>query len=75
MFGALQQHLTDQLAAIRAAGLYKPERVLTTPQQAHVGVAKKGAELISAAEISSDPFFYPQHKVRTTTWAWLIICR
>ncbi len=38
MFGAFQQHLNDQLAAIRTAGLYKPERVLTTPQQAHVGV-------------------------------------
>jgi glycine C-acetyltransferase len=30
--------LCEQLEAIRAAGLYKPERVLTTPQQAKVGV-------------------------------------
>ncbi len=34
----LQQHLAEQLAQIRAAGLFKGERVLTTPQQARVGV-------------------------------------
>lgn len=31
-------HLTKTLAEIDAAGLYKRERILTTPQQAHVGV-------------------------------------
>jgi glycine C-acetyltransferase len=36
-----KQHLTDQLSAIRSAGLYKPERILTTPQQAHVGVPQR----------------------------------
>jgi glycine C-acetyltransferase len=38
MYGAIQPHLEDQLARIRAAGLYKPERVLTTPQNARVRV-------------------------------------
>ncbi len=38
MYGALQQHLSTQLDEIRSAGLWKGERVLTTPQQAHVGV-------------------------------------
>ncbi len=33
-----QQHVNDQIAQIRAAGLFKGERVLTTPQQARVGV-------------------------------------
>ncbi len=41
MFTAIKQHLTDQLASIRSAGLYKPERVLTTPQRAHVGVPQR----------------------------------
>jgi glycine C-acetyltransferase len=41
MYGDFKQHLTDQLASIRSAGLYKPERVLTTPQQAHVGVPQR----------------------------------
>lgn len=38
MFGPLQEHLATQLEEIRSAGLYKPERVLASPQQAHVGV-------------------------------------
>ena len=33
-----QQHVNDQIAQIRSAGLFKGERVLTTPQQARVGV-------------------------------------
>jgi glycine C-acetyltransferase len=39
MFGKLQQHLTIQLEEVRAAGLYKTERVLSTPQDAHIGVS------------------------------------
>ena len=38
MYGALKDRLTNELDAIRAAGLYKNERVLTTPQDAHVRV-------------------------------------
>ena len=38
MFGAIRRHLASQLDEIRSAGLWKGERVLTSPQQAHVGV-------------------------------------
>jgi glycine C-acetyltransferase len=38
MYSAIQQHLAAQLEAIREAGLFKGERVLSTPQRAHVGV-------------------------------------
>jgi glycine C-acetyltransferase len=38
MYGAIQQHLSRQLDEIRNAGLFKGERVLSTAQQAHVGV-------------------------------------
>ncbi|PMR69116.1 glycine C-acetyltransferase [Halomonas heilongjiangensis] len=38
MYGSFQQHLRDELDAIDAAGLYKHERQLTTPQGAHVGI-------------------------------------
>jgi len=38
MFGAIKQHLADQLDQIRRAGLFKGERVITSPQRAHVGV-------------------------------------
>jgi glycine C-acetyltransferase len=39
MYGPFQQHLTRQLDEIRAAGTFKGERVLSTPQNAHVGAA------------------------------------
>src|SRR3954454_13544799 len=38
MYGAIRQNLANQLDEIRAAGLFKGERVITSPQQAHVGV-------------------------------------
>ena len=38
MYGAIKQHLASQLDEIRKAGLFKGERVLSTPQRAHVGV-------------------------------------
>lgn len=38
MYGAMQQRLAQELESIQAAGLYKHERVLTTPQDAHVRV-------------------------------------
>ncbi len=38
MFSAIKQHLQQELAEIQAAGLYKAERILTSPQGAHIGV-------------------------------------
>jgi len=38
MFGSMKDHLAAQLAEIRASGLYKGERVITSPQRAHVAV-------------------------------------
>src|SRR4051812_21657571 len=35
----MQSHLRQQIDQLREAGLYKPERVLTSPQQPHVAVA------------------------------------
>ncbi|MDA0811671.1 MAG: glycine C-acetyltransferase [Verrucomicrobia bacterium] len=35
----LIQHLRSELNSIRDAGLYKHERVITTPQDAHIGVS------------------------------------
>ena len=42
----MQQHLTDQLAQIRANGLFKAERVITTPQNAHIRVGN-GASVLN----------------------------
>jgi len=39
MYGKFQEHLAHELDAIREAGFYKNERVITTPQGSHVAVA------------------------------------
>jgi glycine C-acetyltransferase len=46
MFGGFQKHIEKQLADIRAAGLYKNERVITTPQDSRIRVAT-GAEVLN----------------------------
>lgn len=38
MYGPMKAYLADQLDQIRDAGLFKGERIITTPQQARVGV-------------------------------------
>ena len=40
MFGDLKNQLQGELDDIRTAGLYKPERVIDTPQAARVGVGR-----------------------------------
>jgi glycine C-acetyltransferase len=42
MYGALREDLNGRLAEVRAAGTYKDELVMTTPQGAHVAVAERG---------------------------------
>ncbi|MCR9186537.1 MAG: glycine C-acetyltransferase [Halieaceae bacterium] len=41
MYSAFREHLAGQLADIESAGLTKHERLITTPQGAHVGVAER----------------------------------
>ncbi len=38
MYGKFQSHLTNELNAIREAGLFKEERLITTPQRADIRV-------------------------------------
>ena len=45
MYGNFQDHLSAELAEIESAGLYKRERLITTPQSAHVDVGSGGAVL------------------------------
>jgi glycine C-acetyltransferase len=49
MYDAFKPHLAAQLAEIRHAGLYKSERVLSTPQGTHVRVAGSEPVLILCA--------------------------
>ncbi|WP_116369109.1 glycine C-acetyltransferase [Parahaliea mediterranea] len=46
MYGDFQQHLARELDDIRASGLYKSERAITTAQGARVGV-KGGAQVLN----------------------------
>ena len=39
MYGSFRDHLRQQLDEIRTAGLYKSERVIATPQDAHIKTA------------------------------------
>lgn len=47
MYGAIKQDLQNTLAQIRKEGLYKSERVITTPQGTSVGVAADTGEGVS----------------------------
>ena len=38
MYGTFQTHLQSQIDEIRSAGLYKSERIITSPQKAHISV-------------------------------------
>lgn len=38
MYGKFKEFLTQELANIEAAGLYKKERIITTPQRADIQV-------------------------------------
>ena len=49
MYGAIQQHLATQLAEIRSAGLFKGERVLTSPQRPHASLPGRPDVLIMCA--------------------------
>jgi len=44
MFGSMKDYLSDQLQQIRDAGLFKGERVITSSQQARVGVLESGRQ-------------------------------
>jgi glycine C-acetyltransferase len=44
--GKFQEYLYNELKGIKSAGLYKNERLITTPQSAHVGVSG-GAEVLN----------------------------
>ncbi|MFQ5734251.1 MAG: aminotransferase class I/II-fold pyridoxal phosphate-dependent enzyme, partial [Planctomycetaceae bacterium] len=45
MYGAIREHLAQELESIRAAGLSKDERIIITPQEAHIKVADGSAVL------------------------------
>lgn len=59
MYGKMQQHLQAELKAIEEAGIYKRERIITTPQGANVKVSSGDEVVIMCANnylgLSSHP--------------------
>ena len=39
MYGKIQQHLQNELATIKESGLYKNERIITSPQGAEITIS------------------------------------
>ncbi len=48
MYGKIKTHLANELKAIEEAGLYKKERIITSPQDAAIRLAGRrgGAEFL-----------------------------
>lgn len=46
MYGKIKNYLAEELAAIESAGLYKKERIITTPQRAAIRV-KNGGDVLN----------------------------
>ncbi|OFX85297.1 MAG: glycine C-acetyltransferase [Bacteroidetes bacterium GWF2_33_16] len=46
MYGKIKEHLQTELAAIESAGLYKRERVITSPQKADIRIST-GAQVLN----------------------------
>ena len=47
MYGKLKDFLTKELADIQNAGLYKNERIITTPQRADIQVKNAGTDVLN----------------------------
>ena len=47
MYGKFQSHLTKELQDIKDAGLYKNERIITTPQSAGIEVENNEGEVLN----------------------------
>lgn len=47
MYNAFKTHLTKELQDIKDAGLYKNERIITTPQKADIAVANTQGEVLN----------------------------
>jgi glycine C-acetyltransferase len=74
MYSSIQQHLKNELEAIRAAGLYKAERIITSPQSAHITVADGRTVLNFCANnylgLSSHPEVIAAAKEAVDRWGY-----
>ena len=74
MFTRVRQEISDQLEQIRAEGLFKPERVIVTPQQATVKVSD-GSEVLNLCAnnylgLADDPRLVAAAKDALDRWGY-----
>ncbi|HUF03151.1 MAG TPA: glycine C-acetyltransferase [Aridibacter sp.] len=73
MYSSAKQQLIDQIDEIREAGLYKSERVIETPQDAHIDVA--GGEVLNMCAnnylgLADDPSIIEAAKKALDEWGY-----
>ncbi len=74
MFGKMKDHITSQIAEITESGLYKDERIITTPQQMHIKVST-GQEVLNLCAnnylgLSDDPELIQAAKESYDNWGY-----
>jgi glycine C-acetyltransferase len=74
MYPSLQRHLSEQLAEIRQAGLYKEERIIDTPQGARIAVVG-GREVLNFCAnnylgLANDPRLLAAAKASYDRWGF-----
>ncbi len=74
MYGAIKEQLQNQLNEIRDAGLYKNERVIESPQEAHINVTGGKSVLNMCANnylcLSDDPTIVAAAKKGLDEWGF-----
>ncbi|MBK6751293.1 MAG: glycine C-acetyltransferase [Acidobacteria bacterium] len=74
MYGAIKEQLQNQLNEIRDAGLYKNERVIESPQEAHISVTGGKSVLNMCANnylgLSDDPTIVAAAKKGLDEWGF-----
>lgn len=74
MYGKVQDHLTNTIGEIREAGLYKTERVIESPQEAHISVTGGKSVLNMCANnylgLSDDPLIVAAAKKGLDEWGF-----
>lgn len=74
MYGKVQEHLTGVLNEIRVAGLFKSERVIESPQEAHINVTGGKSVLNMCANnylgLSDDPGIVAAAKKGLDEWGF-----
>ena len=77
MYGKMKEHLSQTLAEIKEAGLYKEERLIESAQQAAITV--KGKEVLNFCAnnylgLSNHPRLIKASQEMMEPWIWYVIC-